>query len=124
MTANFQPASHVRNPEKYYDRTVQEWHATTFPKSFSAIDLDLMGFCPRCARPLYCIEAAEVDHKPTRVLQRLGLLSATPSLLIVHSKHEIQKAKRIDKPETGEWRTESELAQYIHKLRRLHECDR
>lgn len=123
MTTEFRPAAHVRNAAKYYDRTVQEWHAATFPKSFSAIDLDLAGFCPRCARPLYLIEAAETEHKPTRVLRTLGLLTATPSLLIVHADHRISKAKRIDKPETGEWRTESELAEYIHKLRRLHECE-
>lgn len=121
MTAVFRPAAHVRNPAKYYDRTVQEWHARTFPKSFSAIDVDLMGFCPSCSAPLYFIEAAEVEHKPTSVLRRLGRMTKVPSLLIIHGGNVIRRVKRVDAG-TCQWHTESETIEYIYRLRQEHVC--
>lgn len=123
MTAIFRPAAHVRNPAKYYDRTVQEWHATTLGRDCSAIDIDLMGFCRKCSEPLYLIEAAETEQKSTRVVERLGLLAGIPALLVVHAGGLIRKAKRVDIPKTGEWRSADELVEYLDRLRRLHECE-
>lgn len=111
--------SHVRNPEKYFDRTVQEWHATRFPRNFGAIDVDLGGYCENCYQWLYIIEAAEVVNKPTGLAQRLAQTSGAVGLLIVHGDGKVQQGARVF-PQRSAWMAEPELFDYITLIRAAH----
>jgi hypothetical protein len=116
----FTPASHVRNPDKYYDRTVQEWHAQ-LDRTWAAIDVDLLGYCPRCYGTIYLIEAAETAEKVTRCVEQAAHSMGAVAILVVHRDHQIVKARTVA-PERSQWGNAAELLVLIARLRREHEC--
>lgn len=109
----------VRDEAKYYNRTVHAWHAHSFPSDYSAIDLDLAGFCPRCHAWLYFIEASEQRGKPTALVQRLGMQCGAPALLIIHADGRITEW-RVVHPELSPWLGQERLTDYIRLVRRAH----
>ena len=110
--------SHIRNPEKYFNRTVQEWHATRFGRDYTAIDLDLGGYCRRCYGWLYFIESAEVE-KYTGAMQRLALQAGAVALVILHRDSEVTRGRRVH-PSTSPWMDEQHLAAYLTAVRDAH----
>jgi hypothetical protein len=110
---------HVRNPEKYNNKTVNEWHKQNFGKQCTAIDVDLGGYCEKCYAWLYFIEASETEAKPTGLVQRLALHSGAVALLIIHGSGEVLRARRVHPDRTG-WMTEPQLRSYIRMIRQAH----
>lgn len=115
----------VRDPRRYYDRTVQGWHATLGP-SHPALDLDLFGYCPRCAKTVYMIEAAAApaDTKPVRVVAQLALDAGSCALLVEHQDGAITRWRPVVYPPGAEgstdWHPASSLEQALLRLRELH----
>jgi hypothetical protein len=79
---------YVVNQALYLNRTVQDWHRFHLPDYASAMDVDLMGYCPHCYAPLYLIEASTNPQKAIGVLRALGELAHVPAGLVVHDCHE------------------------------------
>lgn len=111
--------SHVKNPDQYFDRTVQEWHYYAFPKDYDAIDLDLMGVCHTCRRPLYLIESTTNPGKYYTILRTLAELSQTHAFVVYHREGAITGAKLIY-PQTATITSAEQLAECIHWIRRTH----
>jgi hypothetical protein len=109
----------IRNPEKYFDRTMHEWHAA-LPPHWSAIDVDLAGFCKRCGQWLYIIEAAETDQKYTSQVELLAKQTGAVALLIVHDGEKIIRARRVA-PERSGWWSEARLTSYVQYVRDQHD---
>ena len=78
----------IQNLDLYHDRTVQDWHRWQLPSWAYAIDVDLLGYCGQCARPLYLLEASTNPHHGMRVLNMLGDLSQTPAHLVLHDRRQ------------------------------------
>ena len=114
------PAKHVRNAEKYYDRTVQEWHRLSLPDSWCAIDIDLVGACEVCYRPLYLFEAAE-KPKQSQIVRNMAESLGIPAFLVVHDRRTplwSKSLRRRDGP--APQRTIDELKTELCKIRRMH----
>ena len=113
---------HVRNPAKYYDRTVQDWHRHTFDNSSDAIDLDLVGYCHEyhCRQLLYVIEAAEADTKHTSVLMNVARSNGAVALLIIHQRRQVLRGRRVYPAPSSEWLTPEQLEHYMTRIRLAH----
>jgi hypothetical protein len=128
------PTGFIRNNRKYFDRTVQRWHAVggygaTRPKAV-AIDIDLAGYCGECWRLIYVIEAAETWTKHTAVVRRLGEDLRIPALLVVHQEQAILGARRVGGGDTDRYpwtdtklrHSVTELSVYLDTIRQEHWC--
>ncbi len=114
---------HVRNPDDYFDRTIQHWHMRVMPSNHSAIDLDLMGYCDAagCRQPLYLIEAtSNAENKATSVLAALARSANVPALLLVHANGEFSKWKRVGG--RSDWHDEARCIAYLTLIRRAHDA--
>lgn len=108
----------IRNASLYQDRTVQDWHRTAFPSNYHAIDLDLMGCCSVCRKPLYLIEATTNPNKASSILHQLSVMSGVPAFVVWHDQHDVTRAKYL-----GDGRTfnKERFESVIHKIRRHHD---
>lgn len=109
----------ILNVELYADRTVQDWHRSTFPRTYMAIDLDLMGACHICRTPLYLVESTTNPNKPTTILRSLSQLSRVPALVIEHDTHHITGG-RVVHPGNARLQDESQVRECIDALRIAH----
>lgn len=120
----------IGNHTLYHDRTVQDWHRDTLPSSFMAIDLDLMGVCPRCKDPLYGIEATTNPNKPVTILRQLARKADMAGIVAMHDTHGITGFRVVHDQSAAKWPTnpletpEMQLSGYIHQLRHQHVCGR
>jgi hypothetical protein len=78
----------IVNRDLYHDRTVQDWHRWALPSWAYAMDVDLMGYCGWCARPLYLLEASTNPQHTMRVLNRLADMAHAPAHLVLHDRRE------------------------------------
>lgn len=108
----------VVNEALYQDRTVQDWHRDSFPRSHSAIDLDLMGACRRCSVPLYLIEATTNPNKATSMLWQLASHAGIPAFVIFHNTSVVTSARMIW-PERINY-TEPEIRTTLAVIRERH----
>jgi len=79
----------ILNQALYADRTVQDWHRNTFPSTWWAIDLDLVGACYLCKIPLYLIESTTNPNKATSIMVRFADMTGIPALVILHTKGQV-----------------------------------
>lgn len=86
---------HIRDPQRYFNRTVQHWHTVVFSDDDLALDIDLAGFCDACSHPIYLIEAAESERKATAKLTQLARQSGVAGFLIVHQNKVVLGGRRI-----------------------------
>lgn len=120
----------IGNHALYHDRTVQDWHRDTLPSSFMAIDLDLMGVCPRCKDPLYGIEATTNPNKPVTILRQLAVKADMAGIVAMHDTETITGFRVVRDQNDAKvslnplQSAEMQLNQYIHQLRRQHVCGR
>lgn len=110
----------VENEELYHDRTVQGWHRDSFPDSWTAIDLDLMGACQRCRRPLYLIESTTNPNKYVGILTALAQRSDVPAFIVYHNTSEVTGGKVIYPHH--ERCTPDRLIECLTNIRRNHRC--
>jgi hypothetical protein len=110
---------HVRDAEKYFNRTVQEWH-TRLPKHFAAIDVDLAGYCQPCGQWLYIIEAAETQAKTTAQVELLARQTGAVALLVCHDGEQITRARRVWPRPLSPWMDEETLGGYLRLVRASH----
>lgn len=110
---------HIANETLYHDRTVQDWHRESFPSEYWAIDLDLMGVCKRCKKPLYLIESTTNPNKPLSILSALAKELGIPGLMILHNTEKIIYARSVGK---SRQLTQQELEDGIRALRTIHRC--
>jgi hypothetical protein len=115
------PHARVRNPALYADRTVQDWHFDTFPKDWSAIDLDLMGTCRTCSEPLYLIEATTNPNKPVTMLYRLARRADLEAFTIWHRDGEVRRGRMIY-PHRLELADPFEIETALMTVRARHTC--
>lgn len=114
----------VYNEQKNLAKVVNDWHRDRFPEEHKAIDIDLMGCCPRCKRPLYLIEATEqMEGKPTSYLRALAVEADTPAFLIFHIGPVVTGVQRIH-PNRSEIFNEQKAYEYLCWLRQEHDCER
>lgn len=112
----------IVNQELYADRTVQNWHRTTFPKDFDAIDVDLLGYCHRayCRKTLYVIEATTNPDKPLSVITQLAKQAGVVALMIQHDRNVIVRGKIVH-PIREELTSEDSVTDAIRYIRAIHE---
>ena len=121
-------ATRVRNVQLYLDRTFQDWHFQTFDSSFSAIDLDLIGCCPRCDRTIYLIEATTNEQtKCTRFVKQLAIDVGAPALLAFHHEGTVTGGRFIYSPGHPEAAGHEldgpgQLEKALRKIKRKHCC--
>lgn len=117
------PAKHVRNAEKYYDRTVQEWHMLSFHRSWCAIDIDLVGACEACYRPLYLFEAAE-QPKKSQIVRNMAESLGIPAFLVIHNRRSPLWAQSLWSPSRRDGpapqQTIDKLKKELCKIRQAH----
>lgn len=113
----------IQNPDLYANRTVQDWHREVFPADHWAIDLDLMGACSGCRRPLYLIEATTSPRKSTSILRALAERASIPAYLIFFDvERGVVTGGRLIFPARGPLgRTEPQLRETFIRIRRQHE---
>lgn len=111
----------VLNPELYADRTVQDWHRSTFGRNATAIDLDLMGACKRCSAPLYLIESTTNPDKHTNILRRLAVITDVPAYLVIHDRRDIDRVITVH-PTRGLLGGVEEFKDCLQALREQHQC--
>lgn len=112
-------ASHVRNPDTYYDRVIQDWHMLNMPKDHDAIDLDLFGVCHSCRQPLYMIEGSSDPKKATSILQALSRRTGTPGLLMLSEDSVFTRWRLVGEP--GDWQDPAAAVKYLTLVRRAHD---
>lgn len=108
----------IQNPEKYLDRTVQDWHRTTFGPFDKAMDIDLLGFCNSCSDPLYLLEASENPSKPLTVCRKVAKGLKIPLFLVLHANGEVTGGRFDHKPSI--WLERLRLEEMIRDLRQEH----
>lgn len=108
---------HIMSPDLYNDHTVQNWHRSSFPSTYMAIDLDLMGVCRFCKKVLYLIESTTRNNKPTTILVSLAKQVNSPAFVIVHDTKEIKYAIELN---NNVKYNQEELEARINSLRELH----
>jgi len=108
----------IQNPEKYLDRTVQDWHRTTFGPFDKAMDIDLLGFCNSCSDPLYLLEASENPSKPLTVCRKVAKGLKIPLFLVLHANGEVTGGRFDHKPSIPLQRLQ--LEEMITDLREQH----
>jgi hypothetical protein len=111
------------------DLTFSAWHRRRFGDDASAIDVDLVGYCTRCARPLYAIEATRREDKSTRILVELARRLDCPALLVRYDELDgdlvglrAHYARPIDGRRTFVGH-EAELVELLLHLRLSHRCE-
>jgi len=111
----------IRNEALYHDRTVQDWHRLSFPRSYWAIDIDLMGACgqPRCSMPLYLIESTTNPNKPIGILSKAGNMMNIPAFIVRHDASQIVEAHQISDG-NSERLNESALHRNLEVVRQNH----
>ena len=109
----------ILNPALYQDKTVQDWHRNTFPATWWAIDLDLLGACYLCRIPLYLIESTTNPNKATSILVRLADMAGLPALVILHSAGQIVGGKLL-RPTLKSLSGESEVRAQLSAIRLKH----
>jgi hypothetical protein len=110
----------ITNPELYQDRFVQHWHRRVFPTDWWAIDVDLVGVCKKCRRPLYWIESTTNPNKPLTIMRQIES-PGVPGIVIIHDTQRIIEARWV----SGENRIiggETELSITLEQLRTQHIC--
>lgn len=110
----------IVNPSLYADRTVQDWHRSTFGPQDDAIDLDLFGACHRCREPLYLIEGSTFARKPTTILVSLARRANVPAFLVLHNRTTVVGGEQ--KWPVPRRYSVDELALAFRALRSVHEC--
>jgi hypothetical protein len=110
----------VRNKTKYEAKVVNDWHRDAFPETAKAIDIDLMGSCPRCNAPLYLIEATEnTEDKPTSYLRGLAERSHVEAFLVFHDGEDVTGAQKVW-PRRGRQGSVEECITAFTEIRREH----
>lgn len=110
----------IVNPSLYLDRTVQDWHRSHLPEDCTAIDLDLMGACPRCYHPLYLIESSTRDDKPVGILRSLARKADVPALLVLHDTSMVLGARLLE-PLRKSYIDQHETAAVLQRIRLHHD---
>jgi hypothetical protein len=122
----------VRDPQRYYDRTVQAWHREQAGPRHRAIDLDLLDYCARCEEMVTMIEAATApaDTKPVRVLAKAARRARVAALLVEHQDGVVTRWRPVVYPPgadgTLDWHPASTLKLALDRLLDLHlsrECE-
>lgn len=130
----------IQNDELYHDRTVQDWHRETFPKTdtrnratgeierkWTAIDLDLLGACSVCFRTLYLIEATTRREKGLSILFNLAEAADVAAVVIRHTPT-TDKVKghvingRVIYPTLTDLDSEAAISAYLANVRAAHVC--
>lgn len=85
----------IINAKLYADRTVQDWHRTKLPKNHTAIDIDLMGYCGVCSKPVYLIESTTNPNKWTSVLHATAAEANVPAAVVIHQAGQVTAGRTI-----------------------------
>jgi len=85
----------VQNPDAYFDTTVNEWHMKTFPWDATAIDVDLVGTCRSCNKPLYMVEATENPAKYSYILQEMARRCSCVAYVVWHQDKYVTEAQQV-----------------------------
>lgn len=109
----------IINAKLYADRTVQDWHRTSFPSNHTAIDIDLMGYCAVCRKPVYFIESTTNPNKPTSVLHATAITAYVPAAVIVHQQGQV-KGGRTVYPNAVNLNNELDVRNQLVTWRRQH----
>lgn len=111
----------IVNVDLYLDRTVQNWHREMLPADASAMDLDLMGYCPICCAPLYLIEATTRGDKAAPALFELARRANVPALVIRHDRRGPVAGREVWPVHHRRWTNAADIRRALLNVRAHHQ---
>lgn len=106
------------------------WHGEHLPADCKAIDIDLLGYCPRCRKGLYLVEATVNPSKIHTVLSTHCAAARVPGFLVVMDSYAAPEVFRVKQvwPRArwlfdGRWVFSDELEALFLAVRADHTCD-
>lgn len=105
-----------------------QWHRDQPDDHAKMIDLDSLGYCPRCLDPVYLIEATRANkRKQAAVTEHLGRLVNATVWVVYQDKTgshpgEILVHQRVPVDVNHGWLPQDQVWQMLQALRSSHRC--
>jgi hypothetical protein len=106
------------------DLTISRMHRE-WPDEWRALDLDLVGYCPRCLAPVYVWEATRAANKGVSLLIEIARRLDCPGVLVQYrAAGDTSGIVAVEQsPRHVRIGDAAALYDYTRRLRAAHECE-